>query len=262
MVAEKPHVDSGRGPSRIDRQLVTFCAIKLMHVEWQGAILAYSTGVLEDVLSEKRCRVAVLASGKGSNFAAMAEACRRDEIPARVVCLITDNPDAPALELARSYDIEAHTFEPPTKKPGLPAETENKIVALCRGLEVDLVALAGFMRILKGPLLTEYEGRIMNIHPSLLPSFKGLHAARQALEYGVTVAGCTVHFVDRSVDGGVIIVQAAVPVDGDDTEDTLLEKIHRQEHRIYVNAVKLFAEGQLRIDGRRVKIVDGKKIKD
>jgi phosphoribosylglycinamide formyltransferase-1 len=211
---------------------------------------------LEEILSDTACRVAVLASGTGSNFKAIAEACQHGEIPARVACLITDNPRAPALELARSLGVEAHIIEPPTQKAGLPVETENEIVAVCKNLGVDLVTLAGFMRILKGPLLTEYEGRIMNIHPSLLPSFKGLHAVRQALEYGTKVVGCTVHFVDRTVDGGAIILQAAVPVDEKDTEDAVLDKVHEQEHRIYVRAVKLFAEGRLESAERHVRILD------
>ena len=207
-------------------------------------------------MSAKRCNVAVLASGTGSNFRAIAEASSRGEIPARVACLITDNPQAPVIELARSYGVAARIIEPPTAKAGLPFETENAIVSACRDHDVDLVALAGFMRILKGPLLEEYDGRIMNIHPSLLPSFKGLHAVRQALEYGVKVVGCTVHFVDRTVDGGAIIVQAAVPVDEDDNEDTLLEKVHVEEHRIYVRAIGLFAEGRLQRQDRRVRIID------
>ena len=157
---------------------------------------------MEGTLSEKRCRVVVMASGTGSNFGAIAEACRNGNIPASVAGVITDNPDAGVLELARSYDVEARVIEPPTKKAGLPAETENDIVAVCRELQADLIALAGFMRILKGSLLDTYEGRIMNIHPSLLPSFKGLDGVGQALEYGAKVVGCTVHFVDRSVDGG------------------------------------------------------------
>ncbi len=204
----------------------------------------------------KRCRVAVLASGTGSNFGAIAKACQRDEIPATMVCLISDKPDAPALDLARSYGVEARVIEPPTKKAGLPFETENEIVIVCKSLDVDLIALAGFMRILKGPLLDEYEGRIMNIHPSLLPSFKGLHGVRQALDYGVKVAGCTVHFVERDVDGGAIIQQAALPVEESDTEDSFLQKVHKEEHRIYIRAIKLFAEGRLRREGRRVRILD------
>ena len=207
-------------------------------------------------MNAKHCRVAVLASGTGSNFGAIAKACQGGEIPATVACLISDNPDAPALELARSYGVEARVIEPPTKKASLPVETENEIVDTCKSFDVDLIALAGFMRILKGPLLDEYQGRIMNVHPSLLPSFKGLHGVRQALDYGVKIAGCSVHFVDREVDGGAIIQQAALPVEENDTEESYLDKLHKEEHRIYVRAVGLFAEGRLRQEGRRVRILD------
>jgi len=207
-------------------------------------------------LNVKRCRVAVLASGTGSNFGAIAKACQRDEIPATAACLISDRPDAPALDLARSYGVEARVIEPPTKKARLPAETENEIVSVCKSLDVDLIALAGFMRILTGPLLDAYAGRVMNVHPSLLPSFKGLHGVGQAIDYGVKIAGCSVHFVDREVDGGAIIQQAALPVEESDTEESFLEKLHKEEHRIYIQAVKLFAEGRLRQEGRRVRILD------
>ena len=207
-------------------------------------------------MNVKRCRVAVLASGTGSNFGAIAKACQREEIPASVACLISDKPEAPALDLARACGVEARVIEPPTKKASLPPETENEIVNVCRSLDVDLIALAGFMRILKGPLLDAYVGRIMNVHPSLLPSFKGLHSVRQAIDYGVKIAGCSVHFVDREVDGGAIIQQAALPVEESDTEESFLQKLHKEEHRIYVLAVKLFAEGRLRQEGRRVRILD------
>ena len=207
-------------------------------------------------MNVKRCRVAVLASGTGSNFGAIAKACQREEMPAAVACLISDKPGAPAIDLARSYGVEARVVEPPTKKASLPPETENEIVNVCRTLDVDLIALAGFMRILKGPLLDAYVGRIMNVHPSLLPSFKGLHGVRQAIDYGVKIAGCSVHFVDREVDGGAIIQQAALPVEESDTEESFLEKLHKEAHRIYVQAVKLFAEGRLRQEGRRVRILD------
>lgn len=227
-----------------------------------GAILAFSIGCLEEILSAKRCNVAVLASGTGSNFRAIAEASSRGEIPARVMCLISDNSDAPAIELARSLGIPVEIIVPPTAKAGLPAETENAIVSVCKAHEIDLIALAGYMRILKGPLLDAYDGRIMNIHPSLLPSFKGLHAVRQALDYGVKVTGCTVHFVDRTIDGGAIIAQSAIPIGEDDSEETLLAKMHAEEHRLYVQAVALFAVGRLQRENRRTRIVDDIPQKD
>ncbi|MEE9268807.1 MAG: phosphoribosylglycinamide formyltransferase [Candidatus Krumholzibacteria bacterium] len=205
-------------------------------------------------MTQKRCNVAVLASGTGSNFQAIVEACRRDDYPARVVCLVTDNPDAEALDIARRFEVAAHVVHAAPKKAGLPEPAETKIVSLCADHSVDLVALAGFMRILSGPLLSGFEGRIMNIHPSLLPSFKGLHAAKQALDYGAKVTGCTVHFVDRTVDGGAIILQACVEVADGDDEESLLQKIHEQEYRTYVRAIELYALDRLRIQGRRVMI--------
>jgi phosphoribosylglycinamide formyltransferase-1 len=140
-------------------------------------------------------------------------------------------------------------------KGRLPEEVEEEMVRICVDHGVDLIALAGFMRILKGPFLTAFENRIMNIHPALLPSFPGLHSARQAVDYGVKVSGCTVHFVDRSIDGGPIILQSTVPVEDDDDEDTLINRIHVEEHKTYVRAIELFARGRLKVDGRRVKIL-------
>ena len=202
------------------------------------------------------CNVAVLASGRGSNFKAIVEAARQENFPAKVCCFITDNPKAPALEFARSSGIDSYTFEVTEGKGKLPVEVEEKIAATCKEHGADLIVLAGFMRILKGALLDEFEGRIMNIHPSLLPSFKGLDSARRAFDYGVKITGCTVHFVDRSIDGGAIILQAAVTIETDDITETLLSKIHQQEHRIYPKAIELFALGKLKEDGRRVLILE------
>ncbi len=206
-------------------------------------------------MSAKTCNVGVLASGRGSNFKAIAEACRREDYPARVVCLITDNAQAGALEIARAYGIPAYTVPVTAKKGRLPSEAEDKMAALCADHNVGLVALAGFMRILKGALLDNFENGIMNVHPALLPSFKGLHGARQAIECGVKITGCTVHFVDRSIDGGAIILQSAIPVEDDDDEDRLLSRLHVEEHKTYVRAVELFAQGRLKIDGKRVRIL-------
>jgi phosphoribosylglycinamide formyltransferase-1 len=205
-------------------------------------------------MSNKPCNVGVLASGRGSNFQAIAEACGEKDFPARVVCLITDNADAGALEIARSLGIPAFVVPVTEKKGRLPQDAEDQMARICADHDVNLIVLAGFMRILKGPLLDNYENSVMNIHPALLPSFKGLHSARQAIDYGVKVSGCTVHFVDRSIDGGAIIVQAAVRVEDDDDEGDLLEKIHVVEHKSYIEAVRLFAQGRLKIEGRRVLI--------
>jgi phosphoribosylglycinamide formyltransferase-1 len=172
------------------------------------------------------------------------------------VCLISDKPDAGAHDIARSFGIESRTIDVKTKKAGLSAEVEDEIVAVCRSFSADLIALAGFMRILKGPLLTEFAGRIMNIHPSLLPSFKGLDAVKQAVDYGVKYTGCTVHFVDRSIDGGAIIRQAVVPIEEGESEESVLKKVHAEEHRVYVEAIDLFARDRLRIEDRRVRVID------
>ena len=206
-------------------------------------------------MPDRRCRVAVLASGRGSNFKAIADACSDETFPARVTCLVTDNADAPALDIAAGNGIESYTVPVSEKKGRLPEADEREFADICAKCGADLIVLAGFMRILKGALLDRFEGRIMNIHPALLPSFKGLHGVRQALEYGAKVAGCTVHFVDRAIDGGAIILQATVPVDDDDDESSLFQKVNKEEHRIYVEAVKLFATGRLRQEGRRVRIL-------
>jgi len=208
----------------------------------------------------RRCRVAVLASGRGSNFRALAERCQDPTFPAEVACLVTDNPTADAVGIAEAFGVAWFTADAGEKRGRLKPGAEAAIVARCESARVDLVVLAGFMRILEdapGGLLDRFRGRIVNIHPSLLPSFKGLHAQRQALEYGVKVAGCTVHFVDASVDGGPIILQAAVAVHDEDDAESLRARILAEEHRIVVRAVELFARGTLRIDGRRVLGTDG-----
>jgi len=154
--------------------------------------------------------------------------------------------------VAEELRVPWHHVDAGEKRGRLREGAEAAIVAVLERSRVDLVFLAGFMRVLRGPLLERYAGRIMNIHPSLLPSFKGLHAQRQALEYGVRVAGCTVHFVDASVDGGPIILQAAVPVRDEDDEATLSARILSEEHDAVARAVALFARGALRVEGRRV----------
>jgi len=171
------------------------------------------------------------------------------------VCLVTDNPEAGVLELAARFGVPAHIVPVTATRGRLPQEAEEEMAGICTERGVDLIALAGFMRILKGPLLERFERRIMNIHPALLPSFPGLHSARQAVEYGVKVSGCTVHFVDQSIDGGAIILQSVVPVENDDDEDSLISRIHVEEHKTYVRAIELFALGRLKVEGRRVRIL-------
>lgn len=199
--------------------------------------------------------MAVLASGRGSNFKALAERSQDRAFPAEVACLITDQRTAAAVGVAESFGIPWFWVDAGEKRGRLKRDAESEIVARCESLRVELILLAGFMRILESGtdgLLDRFGGRVINIHPSLLPSFKGLHAQRQALEYGVKVAGCTAHFVDASVDGGPIILQSAVPVQDDDTVETLAARILAEEHRAVVRAVELFALGELNIEGRRV----------
>lgn len=204
--------------------------------------------------------MAVLASGRGSNFRALAERCQDPTFPAEVACLITDNPTADAVGIAGAFGVASFAVVAGERRGRLKPDAEAEIVARCESARADLVLLAGFMRILEagpGGLLDRFNGRLMNIHPSLLPSFKGLHAQRQALDYGVKVAGCTIHFVDASVDGGAIILQSAVRVHDDDDVESLRARILVEEHRVVVRAVELYARGRLRVEGRRVLGTDG-----
>ena len=197
-------------------------------------------------------RVGVLASGRGSNFQALVEAARSDRLPAVVVVLISDRAAAPALDIARGPGIEALVVDP-KQYPSREAH-EKAIIAALEERRVGLVCHAGYMRILTAAYVEHFRGRALNIHPSLLPAFPGLRAQRQALEHGVRIAGATVHFVDEGVDTGPIVLQAAVPVRQGDTEETLSRRILAEEHRIYPEAVRLFAEGRLGIEGRSVHI--------
>jgi phosphoribosylglycinamide formyltransferase-1 len=176
-------------------------------------------------------------------------------MPAEVVVLISDRAEAGAVGLARAAGIEALVL-PPREYPGREAHDKAVTDAL-EARRVGLVCLAGYMRILGAGFVEHFRGRLLNIHPALLPAFPGLHAQRQALEHGVRVAGATVHFVDEGTDTGPIVLQAAVPVLAGDTEATLSERILAEEHRIYAEAVRLFAEGRLQIEGRRVRITEG-----
>jgi len=197
----------------------------------------------------------VLCSGRGSNLEAILQSCEQGRIAARVAVVISDNPEAYALERARRHGVPAVYIPPGKFRTKLEPEIEAQYVATLKVHKVDLVCLAGFMRIIKSTLIQAFPQRIINIHPALLPAFPGLHAQKQALDYGVKIAGCTVHFVDEGVDSGPIILQAAVPVLEDDDEETLAARILEQEHRIYSEAIQLFAEGRLRIEGRRVRIL-------
>ena len=196
--------------------------------------------------------IAVLASGRGTNLQAIIENAENGTLKANLVCVVSDNKDAKALERARKHNIEAVYIDPGPKKTWLIPEVEQKYVKALQDRNIDFVCLAGFMRIIKKPLLDAYAGRILNIHPAVLPSFPGLDVQRKALEYGVKFSGCTVHFVTADVDAGPIITQAAVPVLDDDTPEALAQRILKEEHRIYTEAINIVASGKYKIVGRRV----------
>jgi len=195
-------------------------------------------------------RIGVLLSGRGSNFEALAESIASSRIPnAEIAIVISNREGAPGLERAKSRSIASLAI--PSK--GLERETyDRQVVAVLNEHKVDLVCLAGYMRLLSPYFVAAFPNRILNIHPSLLPSFPGLESQRQALEYGVKFAGCTVHFVDENLDAGPIVLQAVLPVNDNDTEDTLSARILQEEHRIYSEAVRIVLEGGFKIEGRRV----------
>jgi phosphoribosylglycinamide formyltransferase-1 len=201
-------------------------------------------------VSARPLPIGVLASGRGSNLQAIIDAVAAGSLDAAVRVVVSDVADAHALERARRAGAPAVFVDP--KEPGGKAGFEGRIAGVLREHGVDLVVLAGYMRVCGPGLLEAFPGRIINIHPSLLPAFPGLHVQRQALEHGARFSGCTVHFVDAGVDTGPIIAQAVVPVLDDDTEERLAARILRQEHRLFPHAIRLFAEGRLRIEGRRV----------
>lgn len=203
-----------------------------------------------------RLRVAVLASGRGSNLQAVIEAIESGQLPAEIVCVISNKRDAVALERARKHGLK-DLFVDPKPFSGRPDSREAYDLALLEILqqhEVELVLLAGYMKIVTAVLVNAYANRMMNIHPSLLPSFPGLDVQKKAIEWGCKLAGCTVHFVTEGVDEGPIIIQAAVPILDHDTPERLAARILVQEHKIYPRAVQLFAEGRLQVEGRRVRI--------
>ena len=199
-----------------------------------------------------RTGLGVFASGRGSNFQAIIDSVESGYLAVEIKVLIADNEGAFALDRARKHGIESLVVRP----KGFESRDAyfEMLVGELRAREVDLVVLAGFMRIVGKPLLDAFPNRVMNIHPALLPSFPGLHGQKQAAEYGVKISGCTVHFVDEGMDTGPVIIQAAVPVLYDDTEESLSERILRLEHRIYPEAIKLFAEDRLEVIGRKVRI--------
>lgn len=197
-------------------------------------------------------KLAVLCSGRGTDLQSIIDAIKAGTLQAEISIVITDKPNVKALERAELAGIKNICVD----RKKFDNRTDFETELLKNLAEIDLVILAGFMRILSPEFVRKFTGRLMNIHPSLLPSFPGAHAHRDALAYGVKVSGCTVHFVDEGTDSGPIILQAAVEVKNDDTEETLSARILEQEHIIYPKAIQLFVEGRLKIEGRHVKILD------
>lgn len=205
-------------------------------------------------------RMAVLASGRGSNLQAIIDAIDKGQVRAQIVAVISNKKEAVALERARKHGI-TDIFVDPKPFAGRPDSREaydRSLLEILQQHKVELVLLAGYMKIVTAVLVDAYVNRMMNIHPSLLPSFPGLDVQKKAIDWGCKLAGCTVHFVTEGVDEGPIIIQAAVPILDNDTSETLAARILVQEHKIYSRAVQLFAEGRLRVDGRRVFIDDAK----
>jgi phosphoribosylglycinamide formyltransferase-1 len=200
-------------------------------------------------------KIGIMASGRGSNFQSIIDSVESGYIPnAKIALLIVDKADAYAIERAKKHGID-YVYLNPKDFPDKDAFFV-RIAELFRESGAGLIALAGFMRIVRKPLLDAFPMKVLNIHPAILPSFPGLHGQEQAADYGVRISGCTVHFVDEGMDTGPVIIQAAVPVRPDDTGDSLSERILKYEHKIYPEAIRLFAEGKLEVSGRKVLIKD------
>jgi phosphoribosylglycinamide formyltransferase 1 len=197
-------------------------------------------------------KIGVLVSGRGSNLQAIIDAVNSKKINGEIAVVISNIPGVAALERARQNGIKAVVID--HKEHSDRSSYDKQVIKTLEENKVGLICLAGYMKLLSPEFVHHFRGRIMNIHPALLPAFPGLHVQKKALEYGVKFSGCTVHFVDEGCDTGPIILQAAVPVLDDDTEETLSARILKEEHRIYPEAIRLFSEGKLKIEGRRVKI--------
>lgn len=201
--------------------------------------------------------LAILISGRGSNMENILKSIKKNKIPIKPVLVISNKPDAKGLAIAQKLGVSTEVVESSGLKGGN-WEYDSKLVPVLEKYKVTpqngLICLAGFMRIMSPEFIRHYKGKILNIHPAILPSFPGLHSQRQALEYGVKYSGCTVHFVDEGVDTGPIILQAVVKVKDGDTEESLAKRILKQEHKIYPKAVKLVAKGKIKIVGRKTII--------
>ena len=201
----------------------------------------------------RRINIGVLASVSswGGNLASIIEHVKRGELNVNIAVVICDGPNAPILDMAKEHNIRNVIISPDGKSS---EEYDDELVSCLKENSVDLVVMDGYMRILSPRVISAYRNKIMNVHPALLPSFPGLNAWQQALDYGVKISGCTIHFADENVDSGPIILQSAVPVRDDDTVESLRKRILMEERRLYIEAIRLFAEGKLRVRGRRVEI--------
>ena len=207
---------------------------------------------MKQLMEAGHLKLAVLASGRGSNFDAICQGIDKKLLDAEITVLISDNPNAPALQKAAARGIETLHINP--REFSGRNDYESVLVDELKARNIDLVVLAGYMRLVGKVFLSAFENRVLNIHPALLPSFQGLHAQKQALDYGVRISGCTVHLVDEGMDTGPIILQKEVPVLDTDDEEALSKRILREEHQIYWQALQLIAEGRVWIEGRRVII--------
>ncbi len=207
----------------------------------------------------KKLRLSVLASGRGSNFLAIQQAIAEGRLDAVILQVISNKADAPALEKARALGIKAIAIDPKSYPDRV--VYERQIVEYLQAEGTELVVLAGYMLLVGETLLQAYPNRVVNIHPALLPSFPGLHAQRQAVEYGAKYSGCTVHFVDGGMDTGPVICQTAVPVYSDDDEDTLSDRILEQEHILYARCIQWIAEGRVTVEGHRVTIEGEREVR-
>lgn len=212
-----------------------------MHAVYVVFLFNSRTKLLRIFMSDT-VKLCVFVSGSGTNLQAMLDS---ELSPAQIALVFSNNPEAYALERAKNHNIPTEVLS--HKGYGTREEFEEDVIRLIEPYNIDLIALAGFMRILTPLFVKHYKNKILNIHPALLPAFPGMHAARQALEYGVKFTGCTVHFVDEGVDTGPIIQQSVVPVLEDDTEESLQERIQKEEYRIYPEAVRMVAEGRVRV---------------
>lgn len=199
-------------------------------------------------------KIGVLASGRGSNLQSIIDSIESGELKAEISIVISDRQEAQALSRAEKHNIKSTYIL--RRDYNNKEDFEQAIIDNMKKENVELVVMAGFMRILSPYFIKQYRGRVMNIHPSLLPSFPGLHPQQQALDYGVKVSGCTVHFADEGMDTGPIIIQEAVPVRDDDTEESLAVRILKKEHKIYPEAIRLYSKGCLKIDGRKVRVIE------